>query len=671
MNNIVDEFKIEMSKAGLEINEDLITDGEFHAFTSNGDREPNSWYVFSTEEPAAGMYGCWKREISKEWCNKSMLEISQAERDHYFSSMKRAKALANTELDRVQTDCLAWCTDHWEQANDADNSHPYLQQKGIHSYGLRTAGDTLLVPLYSGSGSIQGMQIIQSDGTIDFKIGSIKLGSSFMIGNPEDPNTILICAGYANGASLHKATGDAVVVTFDAKSFKPIAESLRNKYPSKKLVICADDRYWGNGKTSHKRSLEAAKAVNGYLIYPTFENTTDNSLDFNDLHQQEGLTEVKRQIEGAPKYLVYLATLPTETAELSSDASGPDIYNIMSRAGKLKALDVKIEYVVEGLIPENMITVLYARSGMGKSTLMTQLCHAVSTGSDFMGLAVKQMECVYLDYENGLPVIVERLKKVEADTEAPFHIWHPGSEPPPPPLDKKEFISLTTIRPGSLVIVDTLKACNDADENNATTMKPVFDKLKQLRRHGLTVIVLHHTAKGNDGKFRGSSVIQDQADHCLVLHKVKKPGSDTELDDDDDVDTYRLGTKFKTRARPFRTFMEFNKESELFKNTDDPSTSALLQLQSIIVELYRYSEPTQRAIIDAVGKSDILESLGRDAVRTLLKKGEGIYWQSERRPAMKNALVYIPMPAFEHSEPYIAIECSNTDSMPSSEGSCQ
>lgn len=346
----------------------------------------------------------------------------------------------------------------------------------------------------------------------------------------------------------------------------------------------------------------------------------------------------------------------------------PDIYNIMSRAGELKALDIKIEYLVEGLIPDGMITVMYARSGMGKSTLMTQLCNAVSTGRPFMGLQVRQRECVYLDYENGLAVIVERLKKVQADDHAPFHVWHPGSEPPPPSLDKKEFACLAAIRPGSLVIVDTLKACNDADENKATEMKPIFDKLKLLRRQGLTIIALHHTAKGDDGKFRGSSVIQDQADHCLVMHKVKQPGSDAEIDDDDDVSTYRLGTKFKTRARPFKMFLEFDKGTELFKGTDDPATESMHQLQATINNLNLSGEPTQTMILEAVKKDDALEHLGRDAVRSLLKKGDGIFWQAERRPAMKNALVYLPISAGEHSVPFIASENSNTADVVSDKG---
>jgi hypothetical protein len=458
--------------------------------------------------------------------------------------------------------------------------------------------------------------------------------------------------------SIHLATGHPVFVAFDAGNLQAVAQVLREKLASAQIIICADNDYSKKENTGVIAGSAAARAVSGTLTYPVFIDETSELSDFNDLYQHNGLAEVTRQISEA-------MSIPNFPAVAESNGTvtpiNSDIYKIMSRAGDLKSLDIRIEYVVEGLIPEGMITVFYARSGMGKSTLLTQLCAAVSMGQRFMGLQVQQRECIYLDYENGLAVIVERLKKVQAADDAPFYIWHPSSEPTPPPLDKKDFDRLAEIHPGSLVVVDTLKACNDADENKANEMKPIFDKLKELRRQGLTVIVLHHTAKGNDGKFRGSSVIQDQADHCLVLHKVKQPGSDAELDDDDDVSTYRLGTKFKTRARPYRIFLEFDKTTELFKRSDDPANETLRNLQRLIHELNRYGEPTQKVVIDAVKFDETLEQLGRDAIRSLLRKGDGVFWQTVRRPAMKNALVYLPKSAFEHSAPSIGSECSNAD----------
>lgn len=655
------DFKSALSNAGVETDAAILADGILHRFHVSGDRpgSKNGWYILYGDDPAAGQFGCFKRGITQKWLAKAYHTLNDDEKALHKEKMETVRKQRDDELSRLQADCRSWCAERWKRSQDATNNHPYLVKKGVHAYGLKVMRDTLLIPLYNSSGIIQGMQFIQPDGNKTFKTGTAKQRSYFAIGKPKN-NTLLICEGYATGASLHEATGQAVAVAFDAGNLKPVAEALRAAYPDLRLIICADNDQWGEKNIGIINATEAAFAVGGWLVIANFRNTASKPTDFNDLHQLEGLEEVRRQVMAAKPELIKRTEILPEPEQNSCTTVAPDIYSVMSRAGDLKALDVKIEYLVEGLIPEGMITVMYARSGMGKSTLMTQLCHAVSTGRPFMGLQVRQRECVYLDYENGLAVIVERLKKVQADDHAPFHIWHPGSEPPPPPLDKKEFASLAAIRTGSLVIVDTLKACNDADENKATEMKPIFDKLKLLRRQGLTIIALHHTAKGDDGKFRGSSVIQDQADHCLVMHKVKQPGSDAELDDDDDVSTYRLGTKFKTRARPFKMFLEFDKGTELFKGTDDPATDTMRQLQAIITNLNLSGEPTQTMILEAVKKDDSLEHLGRDAVRSLLKKGDGIFWQAERRPAMKNALVYLPISAYEHSAPFIEPEYSNT-----------
>ncbi len=104
--------------------------------------------------------------------------------------------------------------------------------------------------------------------------------------------------------------------------------------------------------------------------------------------------------------------IPTE--EATEEKTVPeefDPYTVMDFADDLRGLDIKTEYIVEGLIPKDLITILYARSGMGKSTLMTQLCYAVSTGQPFMGQNTIKAPCAYLDFENGLPTIVDRFKK--------------------------------------------------------------------------------------------------------------------------------------------------------------------------------------------------------------------------------------------------------------------
>ena len=116
--------------------------------------------------------------------------------------------------------------------------------------------------------------------------------------------------------------------------------------------------------------------------------------------------------------------------------------------------------------------------------------------------------------------------------------------------------------PGSLLIYDTLRASQGRDENDSQHMAFVMQRLKELRDMGFTILLLHHTPKGNDRTYKGSTAILDLADHVLSLHKVKKANPEGgEIEDDEDQDClYRLGTKDKTRYEPFHIFMAFDKE---------------------------------------------------------------------------------------------------------------
>lgn len=318
MQNL-DDFRQAMQAAGIDPPAELLADGALHRFSSGGDRSKNCWYILFADEPAAGKFGCWKRGISETWCSKGYQNLDPAEKARYAANMEAAKSQRDGELSRLQADCRTWCAERWKQSKDATDSHPYLQKKGIHAYGLKVMRDSLMVPLYDTTGIIQGIQFIQSDGSKTFKTGTAKQGSYFPIGKPKE-NTLLICEGYATGASLHEATGHAVAVAFDAGNLKPVAEALRLKYPALRLIICADNDQWGETNTGVIKATEAARAVGGLLTIANILDTFSKPTDFNDLHQLEGLGEIRRQIETATEIQI-----SSDKVEMENNLTKPNI----------------------------------------------------------------------------------------------------------------------------------------------------------------------------------------------------------------------------------------------------------------------------------------------------------------------------------------------------------
>jgi archaellum biogenesis ATPase FlaH len=316
-----------------------------------------------------------------------------------------------------------------------------------------------------------------------------------------------------------------------------------------------------------------------------------------------------------------------------------DPLSIMKKGSDLMTLDIHVEWIVDKLIPKQSITLLHGRGGIGKTWITLVLSHAVSKGLPFMGLETVQCPVVYVDYENSLPVLVERVKKIEA---ADVLFWHNTNEMRPPKIDAKEW-ELYKALPVGLLVYDTLRASQSKDENDSRQMAEVMTRLKELRDAGFTILLLHHTPKGNDQTYKGSTAILDLADHVLSLHKVRK-GSLEESDDEETENVfYRFGTKGKTRYEPFHIFLEFQKEHG-FVIAPDPDTEELEEIYDLLQHQKDLLKQSQ--VYDLVKTKLSITSKGK--VIKLLNKGIGKYWETRRAEGRGRAVFYCPI-----VQPYI------------------
>lgn len=637
-----------------------IEPGRMVRFATSDRRGDKSGWARLFDDGEGGVFGCWRTGVLRTW--QKQQPKTDEERQAWTEMVRRNRERAERALADLRADCRQKSSRLWARSRDVDPGSPYVVAKGIKPYGARQLWNSLLIPVRGADGALRGLQFIAGDGAKVFKSGTEITGSYCRIGSPKD-KTLIVAEGWATGCTLHEATGHAVAVAFNAGNLPPVCHALRAKFPDWRLIVCADDDHATAGNPGVTKATEAARAVGGVLVVPNFagvERGTKDS-DFNDLARLAGLDAVGLCVE---RFLLSKSAATTEEI-VAGVESGDDMrrtpYQLASSTADLRQLDVKIEYIVEGLIPKGFITLFYASSGLGKSTLANQLCQAVQDGSFFLGLSTVQTPVFYLDYENPLATIVDRLKKVGG--RGSFPLWHHGSEVPPPQLDEAEEREvLLDIEPETLVVIDTLKACNDLDENKAGEMKQLFDFIKALRRHGLTILLLHHTTKGPDGTYRGSSVIQDQADHCISLSKVKAAGSDQEANDDDDTATYRLGVKGKTRARPFRMFLEFDPAAELFVSTVDPGLVPLQKIGEVIGRITARGEsPIQSRIVAEMVREESDEFSER-RVRELLKRGTGLYWQMQK--GEKNANIFSQLPKFGSLSAFIGASNCQTESGP-------
>lgn len=193
----------------------------------------------------------------------------------------------------------------WAAASP-DGTSPYLQRKGVEITGgwVRYSGPNVVVPMVRYDlplgQRLKGIQIIRPDGEKRFTSGMEKYGCAAVLGLHQVGRPILICEGLATAASVWMAMEKVlrVVVAFDAGSLASVATIFSLQYPDSDLVICGDDDYLTAGNPGRRKAFRAAKDTpRTYFVLPQFSARGGAKLtDFNDLHQAEGLAEVRAQV---------------------------------------------------------------------------------------------------------------------------------------------------------------------------------------------------------------------------------------------------------------------------------------------------------------------------------------------------------------------------------------
>lgn len=294
----IDQFRPAIAAAGLTPPDEIIADGKIHRFSTNGKpRDHSGWYMLHTDGIAAGAFGCWRTGLQSTWCAKSDTAMTDAERDAHHQRIAAMKAQREADLIQRQQSAAAEATKRLAAAAPC-TQHAYTTRKGIKPHGVKIEGESLLIPMRTTDGTVHSLQIITTDGSKLFMPGGRVKGCYFSIGKPA--GSLIVCEGFATGASIHECTGDAVAVAFNSGNLEAVALALRAKYPDLKIIIAADDDHQTPGNPGITKATAAALAVGGLLAVPTFPaDRPDRATDFNDLHQLAGAGAVKTGIDSA------------------------------------------------------------------------------------------------------------------------------------------------------------------------------------------------------------------------------------------------------------------------------------------------------------------------------------------------------------------------------------
>lgn len=396
------EFRAAMGRAGLLYPGEIVMDGKLHRFRSGDDSEANSWYVLHPADPiVAGAFGCWKRQINEKW-KDSNGNIPPKD----YTALKRkwaesAAAAAREEAERKERIATV-ALEEFNRLPKAEN-HDYLLIKGVKAAGdvrINPSGD-LVIPLRDINGKLWSYQTIDVFGDKLFRPGGRVAGCFFTMGDISD-GVIVVCEGYATGATIHEATGFPVCCAMNCGNLRDTVADLRKRYEDRTIIIAADNDRFTTDRDGNltnpgvTKAEEAAKLHRAKTVIPSFPGK--EGTDFNDLHQQAGIGVVRSAFEtalgvGLGQRMTIKSLLAFLPEEDSSSVLGK---RYLCRGGSC---------------------VLVGQTSAGKSSLGMQMAIMFAFGLDFFGLKpARPLRSLYLQAENDMGDTAEMLQGILVGT---------------------------------------------------------------------------------------------------------------------------------------------------------------------------------------------------------------------------------------------------------------
>jgi hypothetical protein len=273
-----------------------------------------------------------------------------------------------------------------------------------------------------------------------------------------------------------------------------------------------------------------------------------------------------------------------------------------------------IVWAVDGFIPMSAVTLLSGDSGTLKSTVLTAAGRAVASGEPFAGMESTRREVLILDRgENTLSVVQERYRRLGITDGAGlrhYGAWL-GEVPSPGGAAVLEWIAAAA-DPKPLVVVDSLVAFFEGDENSSNAIRTWMKSARALADLGAGVVVVHHNGKAETAKkYRGSSDIKAAVDVAWEIEGIGDPAA---------FERVRL-TPFKSRFTT-RPRIQLSFHSGRFYRDDEhdgPAKSNSERLRDLLIA----NPGIKTADFQALA---VTHGLGRDRARTFLIEGkrEGI-----------------------------------------------
>lgn len=518
--SLLDSLRSAMADAGMPYSGELVPDGKLHRFDCTDEKGQASWYVAHVHDHfAAGQFGCWRRNLSQKWNSTNGNELTAEDRQLLRQKAIEADNARKTEEERLLSAAKVSIAKRLSAALPVTD-HPYLARKKVNVYGeIRVDSDNLLLlPLRDASGSLTSMQFIAPDKRFgnqtrdkSFIFGGKLSGSFYTISDKPD-GPLVICEGYATGASIHAATGWAVVCAMSAGNLTAVGNALRTRYADRTLIFAADNDRFTSENPGCRLAEAAAKAARATVAIPEFAHNDSSSTDFNDLACIEGLEVVK---------FIFDQALPKNTLPPIVDSAA------------FVALTLPLpDELVSGILHRGSKLVLGGGSKTFKTWTLVDLALSVAYAKPWLSFHTTPGRVLYLNFEIQEAFFQARLVHVAKAKGIPLipnqlDLWNLRGHAADYVTLIPRIIADTQHRNYSLIIVDPIyKLYGNVDENAAGQVGKLLNSLESLAVQSNAAIAFGaHYSKGNQAtkesidRISGSGVFARDPDSILNFTK--------------------------------------------------------------------------------------------------------------------------------------------------------
>jgi len=255
--------------------------------------------------------------------------IAKRKAESQAQAAEQAKTAANLAKEAAKK-----CAEIFATAPDAPANHPYLLRKQIPATGLKIDKyNNLLIPVFNSDNQIISLQTISPEGKKLFKKDSATKGGFLLIGEIYTDCDIRITEGYSKAVRSYLSNGEPVFIAFSKQNLATIAQFVRNQYPSRDIIINADNDHLNAKNVGLIAANKAAKLIDGFVCVPYC-----NGSDFDDVFLELGHEETVRQLsvfskpndtEPEPAHEPMLNNYPPDY--FSHDAEYPDYEPIIKK----------------------------------------------------------------------------------------------------------------------------------------------------------------------------------------------------------------------------------------------------------------------------------------------------------------------------------------------------